>query len=695
MSRKPPEQTTGKTERKAGLLPICTLLAFCLLIQGDTRKEIKEWVRSCDDGDLISLKHSNMHLQGFQADPLRAKEKVSWPEGLKNPINSIRPTFDDGPHPNDLKLIDILKKYPFNTPIFYYNGINFFTDEALTELGIDPQNKEKSDDNWKINPGKWMEWLKNNIKSNLNESADHYERRLMEFLRSKLDPNKLAIAKAVHDAGFTIGFHGMVHPEEDSSYHMQNYSEVQFHDDLNIFERIVEIAIGNEDYSVEHVRPPYGAGTNNTFSPPFVQVCEAEGIDVRNWSFSSFDWQVDATRGARLLADILRTVTRGRTPDILFHSTHQDGTTMGNFGEMLSVWSGQVLSLLAPERDAERAEYRNVLENMLADTPQNISVDLASSKFELGSPEQITVDSAYNTDLIPQFHGAVQSKLSKLTSLKSGRPIKADGYVGDSTVDNVKQLAPKFSSGETRLGIAKVLKDPGTFLKSQLKDELEGGINSPDFDNFPSTDDLMNSSTTFANRGLQVKSVATDILCQLEKGKFNQDFLESYNFQGLFIDPLNIPTYIAMYDFLKKSGLDDQTIARIMATALLESGVKSELDRYGIGKGTVEWAGDNLNKVFDNTDTVPGALRRVGLKKQGDVLQFGLGSIGPGQVPASMAWAMFEAILQKELSQSELKKILNSPQGAALAIYLSQKQYEVRLGSTVWVIAHTLSHSAD
>lgn len=673
----------GEKNKMVWKLHIYTLLAFCLLLQGDTRREIKKWVRGCDAASLIIPRHSKMSLDGFIADPLRAKEKVSWPEGVKDPISGIRPTFDDGPHPNDLKLINTLQKYPFNTPVFYYNGLNFFTDEALAELGIDPQNKDKPDDDWKVNPGGWMEWLSGNVKRCPDDDDTHYEKKLITFLRSKLDTGKIAIAKSVHDAGFTIGFHGMVHAEEESDYHMQHYSEKQFHDDLDIFERIIAIAIGNQDYSVEHVRPPHGAGTNNLLPPPFVRVCKSECIDVRNWSFSSRDWEVNSIRGERLLADLLRAITRGRTPDVLFHSAHQDGTTMGNFGEMLSVWSGHVLSLMSPERAGERVEYRNVLENILNGTPQDISARFTSLESALGSSEQIVADSAYNTDLITQFYGAVQVNLNKLADAKSVATTNADGYVGNSTADNIKRLAPRFSSGETRLHIAKTLKSPKAFLGSALKDELEGDADSPDFDSFPSTDDLMGAGTVFANRGLQVKTIAADILCQLQKGEFNRDFLGSYYFHGLFIDPLKISIYVEMYDFLKKSGLDDSTTARVMATALLESGVKNELDRYGIGKGTVEWVGDNLNKLFDNTDAMPAALRRVGLKKMGDVMQFGLGSIGLGQVPASMAWAMFEGILQKELSQKELKKILESPQGAALAVYLFLKQYELRLGSAV------------
>ncbi|MDA1060371.1 MAG: polysaccharide deacetylase family protein [bacterium] len=663
------KETTN--EPKTSRLPLWLLLTATLVVQGDTRGKIDKWVRNCEIQDIISLVHKELPLEGFQANPSEAIDQTSWPEALDNPLSQLRPTFDDGPHPNDLKTAKVLQKFPFNTPIFYYNGINFFSAEALEELNI--KDRLNPDSDWKISPGEWISWAERGAGLNMwQRSTDPtYEKKLAEFIKSKLNPEMLKIAKEIHDAGFTIGFHGMAHAPVESPFHMQNLSRSDFNDELSMFERMISIAI-DEEYDIQHVRPPYGAGTNDLWSPPFVELCEDEGIEVRNWSFSSFDWEEGSRRGEKLLVDALRVIAAGKTPDILFHSQHQDGTTLGNFGKMLAAWTGHVMSLSTHERRKEIANYKNILENILAETPEDTNAKLKSSKFEVGSPEQIATDSAYNVELEPQYMGAIQTHLSQ----------NADGYIGHSSVNQVKELAQENS--ETDLTVARTLQDPKTFAKSSIKEILEEKPDAPDLDSYPSPEELMSSGIKFANRGLQIKSIAIDILCRLKEGEFDEDFLNRYRWQGFYIEPSNIPTYVKMYHFLRKMDLDDHTTARILATALIESGVKNDWDRIGLGKQTAEWAGEKMHRIFGETETIPGLIRDLGMKKQGNVMQYGLGSLGPGQVPLPITWAMFELILERNLEREEMEKILQSPEGTALGIYLYLRQYEVRLGSTTW-----------
>jgi len=662
---------------RSGRVPLFILLVACATIQSDTHDRIEKWMRTCDESALISTDpEEETPLEGFKSNPAQAAEIGQWPEGLNSPLSHIQPTFDDGPHPNDLKLIEVLDAHEFKTPIFYYTGAKFFSQETLDELGVDIQGKENNESDRKVSPGGWMKWLEDGAgvdHSFADENPKEYERRLAEFLRTKLDQEQLAIAREVSERGNTIGFHGMFHAEEESEMHMQHETSKEFNDELEIFKRIIRIATGDEDYSVRNVRPPYGAGTHDIFSPDFVEFCEENGIDVGNWALSSFDWEVDDKRGEKLLAEALRLAGKGKTPDILFHSQHQDGTTLGNFGRMLSAWTGHVLSLTIPERAQEVQSYRHILENILAGTPENIDTTLSSSSFEIGSSLQIAADSAYNVELEPQYMG----------SLQEGLGTGSDGYIEGATVDAVKQVAPESTSGMTRLEVARTLKSPEAFLGSEIQRELTH--TSPgDFDSFPKTDELMEKRVTFANRGIQVKSIAIDILCQLSKGEFDERFLKSYSPQGRYIDPGSIPTFVKMFEFLKRCNLDDHTTARILATALLETGIKNNWDRVGIGKGTQESLGEGLNGVFGDTDMIPGIVRKIGFRKQGDVMQYGLASVGPGQVPLGISQAMYEAILHRNLSRDEMETILESPEGAALGIYLYQRQYETRLNSQIW-----------
>jgi|GEM_PF-2292497 len=675
---------TTKAPKKSSRLPMYLLLAVvCAGVQSDVHQKFEAWTRNCDDTHLLDKNSQNedsdesmVPIDGFSADPSITVDQSEWPECATNPLSKIRPTFDDGPHPNDLKLVDTLDDYPFETPIFYYNGLNFFSEETLNELGINPKTIDAPDSNWKISPGKWIKWLENGAKVTpemKEQDPEKYQQSIWNFLKTKLDPAKMAIAKTVHDAGYTIGFHGMVHAKEDNPFHLKNLDTDQFKDEIAAFELIVRTSIEDDRYSLKNVRPPYGGGTHNLFSPDFVEYCEENGIDVRNWALSSFDWEVDDKRGERLLADSLRIGASGKFPDILFHSNQQDGTTKGNFGKMLAAWNGHVLSLLSPEREDEIETYRDILENILSNTPENIHAELESSAFPIGSSGQIAVDSAYNVELETQYMGALQTKLG----------VKADGYIGDSVVDRVSRLAPASSTHMTRIEIARTLKDPSTFAGSRLRDELQG-ITGNNFEHYPDSESLMESNVTFANRGLQVRYIATDILCQLQNGNFDESFLAKYRPNGLYIDPDRIPVYVKMFNFLKGSKVDDQTTARVIATSLIKTGLKNTLDKFGIGKGTVEVLGEAMNYVFDGDTFVPGIVRTLGGKKQADVMQYGLGLVGPGQVPRSISHVMYEAILGRNLTRIEVEKILNSPEGAAFAIYLYQRQYEERLRSSTW-----------
>ncbi len=590
------------------------LLGSLLFAQyGKPSNQQEPWTRGdCEVADTINGTQNTLDLTGFRSNPSETLASAQWPEGVENPLSSVRPTFDDGPHENDFGIIQALDQIPFKTPIFYYNGMNFFKDGNLPE-------------NWR----------------ELSE----------EELAQLIDPEKAQIARAVLEAGYIIGYHGMTHSAEESEYHMQNQTEEQFASDMEFFEKIIQLATGQADYRVQNVRPPYGAGTNDLISKPFVEYCERERIEVRNWAVCSFDWTATERRGERMIFDLLRIVREGGEPDILYHSPLQDGSTIGGFGKLLDNWASQIQSLNDPERSEEIEGYRQILEAIIAGEEIPEGRRLTPSQFAVGSMEQLVVDSSYNTELEVQYMGAIQADL--------GMP--ADGYIGRGTVDHVREIASKAS--------AQALRDPNTLIGSDLQDEL--GIDGI------SQDDLMQSGVTFANRGLQVRSIAADILCN---GGIDEDFLSKYRFQGLFIDPNHIPVYVEMYGFLIGQGLDQDMTARILATAILESGVKNNLDRLLIGKATFEEIADSLHRNVGD-GLLADTMQMVGLEDQAGVIKYGLGSIGPGQTPVDATGQMFEVILGRDLTEEEVSTILKHPQGAGFAIYLRLLQNERRLSS--------------
>lgn len=600
--------------------------------------------------------HEQLSLAAFTSQPLVTAQRVQWPNAVEHPFRSLRPTFDDGPHPNDRALVETLRQFPFETPIFYYNGINFFSPAVLAQWGID----RTGDSSMVILPGGWRAFI----------DAQRQDQPFETYLLSVLNPAMVDAARAVSGAGYTIGFHGMFHASEESQLHLQNFSQDAFAADLDFFEELVRVATGKKEYRVSSVRPPYGAGVADFLEKPFVRFCTERGITVRNWSFSSDDWTVSPVRSERMLAQILQVITAGKHPDVLYHSQHQDGTSSGNFGALLANWSGQILSLRVPERAAEIRGYKEILEAVLAGTSVTGGTRLVSAGFALGSPHQLAVDSSYNTELEVQYMGALQSQWNMLGHARGLSPTVADGYSGESTVQQVSALSPDHVGGKTHRDLAHVLQDPATFLTSPLADDV------PFL--FPSSEELCHSHTTFANRGLQVQAVAQDLL---DHGGVDIAFLQSYRFHGLFIDPDRIPDYVQLYAFLRAQGLDAVTASRVTATALLETGVKNNLDRVGIGKGTVEATGGFSYDLFGDTEFLPQLVRKAGFAKQATVMQYGLGSIGMTQVPLHLIWPMFEVILERDLSRAEIEHILSTPEGAGFATYLYLHQNTVRVQS--------------
>ena len=609
-------------------------------LKSDHAEHSPIWERDCEIPSLIDQTRSELSLEGFRSNWESTYPETSWPPTIDNPLTHVSPTFDDGPHPNDLRLIATLDTLPFNHPIFYYLGAQFFKKEVTQQW---PHGR----------PENWMEWVEGNRGE---ESAE-------TFLLNQLNEEMCAIARQILEAGYEIGYHGMTHAEPENKHHMQKQSETSFEEDLHFFELLIKVATSNQDYTVSHVRPPYGAGTNGLFTKPFAGYCKKNGITVGNWAISSFDWTTQEARGERIMYQWLRTTAAGTHADVLYHSPHQDGSTLGGFGKAIEVWNGLILSLTIPERRAEKEKYKEILEAIIAGQSIPKGDRLASSNFSVGSQAQISIDSAFNTEFEAQYMGAVQSALGT----------SADGYIGEGTVDHALTEFPEITQDQTRLRVARTLQDPNTFLASPLSGE------SPAM--FPSGAALMSPDTTFANRGLQVRSIALDILCA---GTVDETFLRSYRFQGLFIEESLIPTYVDMYEFLQSQGLDQETTARIIATALLETGVKNNLDRLMIGKGTWEKTGERAHGLLGRFESLPKTLRRVGLRDQAEVIEHGLTSVGPGQASPILIGTMFEVILERELSREEVEAILNTPEGAALGIYLHLRQNEFRLQSTEW-----------
>ncbi len=565
---------------------------------------------------------------------------VEWPSSVPNPLSSIQPTFDDGPHRNDRLIAAKLKELPFKKAIFYYVGENFFKIGAAHDANELLENEDK--------------------------------------IKEILDPDKCAIAKEMLENGYEIGFHGMTHAKPESSKHMQSQDEEAFEKDLKLFEKIIQMATGKQDFHVKHIRPPFGAGTSNIIESSFMKYAKKHNIEARTWSTASFDWDIKEARSERMLADALQAVMEGKSPDILFHSQHQDGTTLGNFGQMCEEFTRIILGLQSPERESEKAQYKRIIEAILNKITIPDNIELQNSRFRIGSPGQIAIDSAYNTDLSVQFMGAVQLAIRKAQQEKKKSPIKVDGYISSSTARAIESLYPEDIKDKTVQQIAHVLRDPAALINSNIGRELAGSTKDENEQAnllFPTRSELSSKEISFANRGIQVQVIASDIV---HHGGVDELFLSSYDFNGLHIDQDHIPLYIKMYKFLRKSGLDDHTSARVVATAILESGVKNSLDDIGIGKAQAEAIGNWMYKKTKGT-SISTWIRPLAPKKIGDTLQLGPKSVGPGQVPLSFMWAMCELITQRELSREQIEIILETPQGAALGIYLRMRQDEVAL----------------
>lgn len=548
-----------------------------------------------------SAGNARANIQGFRSDALSVLAQTST--NPPNVFGEIQPTFDDGPHENDLALVRALNQAPFKPAVFYYVGGNFYNPDG------------------------------------------------------NIDPEKVAIAKTILDSGHEIGFHGMTHVEENDPNHLKNLDAETFRSQIEAFENLIRTTTHYTDYEVRHIRPPYGAWDENEALNNVIAEQEAE---LRNWSFASFDWESSERTGSALLSEALRASYVGKSPDILFHSQHQDGSTNGSFGLMLDAYTSQVDSLLLPEREEEILSYRELLESLLLGKEMKKKTRLLPSPFEIGSSEQILIDASYNVGFETIFQGSLQSQLLN----------HADGYIGSETEKEVRSKWSEETKGSSPLQLIKMLRDPNRMLAQEAF-----GIPKT----LPTIEALNDKSVRFANRGLQVKKIAEDLIC---RDTSLREFLQNYRLGNLFIDEALIPVYEQMDVFMTQQGLDSQTTARILATAILESGVKNNWDKIGIGKGTWEAGARMAYESGLVPDSLIGGLRSLGQKKVADTLSFGPHSIGPGQVPMAITHSMFEAILGKPLSNEEMIVILDSPEGSAFAIYLIMRQNELRLQST-------------
>jgi hypothetical protein len=633
------------------------LLASVLTVPGDNPVNTVSWQNNCDKSVLVSRANTRFDLKGFTSTPKENIKSVVWPSGVTHPFENLRPTFDDGPHPNDLQLIETLEELPFDpAPIFYYNGVNFFNAETLSELELDSDNP----DDYQIAAGGWMQYLR-------HQAQEQEEEDLTKVLRGMMDEEKMGIAKSVLDSGMIIGFHGMLHAQAESGHHMSDLDKEAFADELEFFELMVIVATGDEDYVVQNVRPPFGAGMSGFSDNDFVDVCEDRGIDLRTWSFSSNDWTVGEKDGEAMFAKTLRVIKEGGSPDILYHSAHQDGSTRGGFGELVDSFSGHVLSLLDEDREAEVAGYKSLLEGVLERKSIPVGL-LQNSDYQVGSMQQVAADSAYNKRLNTQYLGALQVAAK----------MEADGYMGKGTIEAVRALAAEHLKGTSDFELGADLKDANSFLDSDLQEQLETE-SGMDFGAYPGLEEMMEGGVTFGNRGLQSRQIAWDIEC---RGGVDEMFLKTYHPFGLHIESSLIDFYVQMDGFMVRQGLDLNTRARIMAIVLLESGVKNGWDDLGIGKGTAESIGNGLYGVIGGTNIAP--LRWVGMDKAADTIQYGVGSYGVGQPNMAITWQMFEVILGRDLSRDEVESILDTPEGSAFSTYLYLRQYEVRMWSEKW-----------
>jgi hypothetical protein len=593
-------------------LPTWLLVSSLALLPGDQTKAIDEPVSCALSIEDRSTIDEVLSIDGFRSAPVELMRQAEWPQGVTNPMASIQPTFDDGPHLNDSDLVQLLKHQPFRTPIFYYNGARFFKAEYHSSIET-------------IEAGQWMAWVDKN-RAELSRE---------EFLTQAVDLEMLRVAKEIHENGFEIGFHGMTHAPVDSPGHLQNMNEDNFRNDIEFYEWLIQVLIDHE-YELEHVRPPYGAGNDSW--RPYVKVCEERGIEVRNWSFSSFDWEeFGEVDGDGMLTRVLRTVNSGKQPDILYHSQHQKALKEGSFTQLVDVWAANYLSILQPERSAERAAYKSLLTAIIAEDVIANGNALIESPLSLGSSAQVMSDSAYNRGLYSQWAGIVQLNMSNT----------ADGYLGPDTAKELESVG---------VDSIKVAETPNSLI---AKLDLE----------IPKPQSFCEPGVSFGNRGLQVKSMTDDIL---EAGAVTEDFLESYRFAELHIDPENIPVYVEMYDFYIAQGLSQTMSARLVATALIETGLKNGVDKWLFGKSELEDGVDALHKLDIPVDLV----RRLHLYEIADTLEYGPSSVGPAQINLDAMTILFSLILEKDLSREEVREILETPKGAAFGLYLTNRQIE-------------------
>ena len=135
-----------------------------------------------------------------------------------------------------------------------------------------------------------------------------------------------------------------------------------------------------------------------------------------------------------------------------------------------------------------------------------------------------------------------------------------------------------------------------------------------------------------------------------------------------------------MQEYLRGNALDEQSSARILATALLESGMKNSVDEWFFGKGEVEGLADSVSGFTIGTD-IQLPFRLLGFQKEADILQYGINTKGLTQVNIDTMKVLFSLILGEDIDRESTKKILDTPEGAAFATYLLLRQQELRMSS--------------
>ena len=110
-----------------------------------------------------------------------------------------------------------------------------------------------------------------------------------------------------------------------------------------------------------------------------------------------------------------------------------------------------------------------------------------------------------------------------------------------------------------------------------------------------------------------------------------------------------------MQEYLQRNELDEQTSARILATALLESGMKNSVDEWFFGKGEVEGLADSVSSFSIGTDLhVP--FRLLGLQKEADILLYGINTKGLTQVNIDTMKVLFSLILGEDIDREEYQE---------------------------------------